>query len=358
MLSPGYPRPGELYGHAVAAQVAALARQHELRVQPLSPRPGVGDGGGGAPRLFEAPRGGQARRFATVLARHAAWRPALIWGLWLDRAGPAACALGRLLGCPALVSVMGGELARLPELGYGGRRTAAGRAKVQAVLRAASALTVGSAPLAGQVRALAPRARAYVTPIGVAPEGIPVRAAPPWRPGSRLEVAAVVDVAPVKGADRIFGTVATLARGGVDVRLTLFTLATPAGRAALEAQARAAGVEAQVILPPAIPSPELHRRLPEFHVLLSASAHESQGLALIEAALAQVPVVAPAVGVAEALAGLGALTLSPSREPADLAPRVLQAASRPVAARGAVAAAFGLEAATQAFLRVFEEVAG
>jgi hypothetical protein len=315
------------------------------------PEPSVG------PRLFEPPAGGQGRRFLALAARHAPWRPDLIWGLWADRAGPATCVLGRLLSRPALVSVMGGELARRPELGYGGRAHLAGRLRLQAVLRMAAGATAGSALLAAQARGLVAGARVHLAPVGVEVEAVPVRSAPPWRPGAPLALAGAVDVAPVKGAAELLATLGRLLGDGVDARLTLFTLAPPPGRAALLAQARAAGLEARVTIPPPLAAPALYARLPQHHVFVSASAHESQGLALIEAALAQLPVVAPPVGVAPELAALGALTLSPSRAAFDLAPRILSAAASAPAARAAVAGRFGLEATTQAFLRILDEVA-
>ena len=95
-----------------------------------------------------------------------------------------------------------------------------------------------------------------------------------------------------------------------------------------------------------------------YDVLVHPSAHESQGSALVEAALAEVPIAGFDVGVAGELARLGAVVeLARSADAGSLAEAVIASASRVAdpAARARVAARFGLAASAEAFVRVLEE---
>lgn len=362
VLSPGFPVDGARYGHAVAEQVVALADRHEILVQSLSARPELPARRAPGPHAWRAglpvwapPLGGRARRLGQVWAWHRRRPPDLVWSLWLDRSGPAALALARAFRARWVASVMGGELADLPGLGYGGARTRRGRLGVQALLRAADRVTVGSEWLARRARALAPGRPVHVAPIGVEASTAP----PPRRPWLRegpLELVTVTDAAPVKGAREVFAGLGALRARGVDARLTVFTLTTEAGRARLAGLASLAGVLDVVRLEPPTEARALRARLPALHALVSASHHESQGLALIEAALAGLPVVTPPVGVAEALADLGAARLC-GRAPDALAAAIVGAAAETPDASARVAARFGLPATTARWSGLFEETA-
>ncbi len=45
----------------------------------------------------------------------------VLHGLWADEPGFLAVRAGRLLGVPAVVSLLGGEMVAFPEIGYGGQ---------------------------------------------------------------------------------------------------------------------------------------------------------------------------------------------------------------------------------------------
>lgn len=354
LLAPGYPVDGDLFGHAVAEQVSALAKLHEIRVQSLVPI--------AAPRARSrgvdvySVAGGRTRRLLTIAARHAAWRPDVLWSLWAATSG-SATVLARLLRRPLVASVMGGEVANLPDLGYGGARTRLGRLRVRSILREARVVTVGSRWLAARVTALVPGVRPLDVPIGVRPDAVPVRTSGPWREGP-LRLCAVVDASPVKGAPHILGALSWLRARGVEADLTVFNLSPEHDRSKLLAMADAANVTQWLELAPPTPAPALYQRLPRFDVLVSASAHESQGLAMIEAALAEVPVVAPDVGVARDLSVMGALRLASSLTPERLGTAILEAAGRETTARSMVTERFGLAACTERFDQVLRRAAG
>jgi len=362
VLSPGYPLDGELYGHAVAEQIAVLAEQHELQVQSLSSRPGLGSGWGRQPSgfsrgvpVFGPPPGGRAARLAGIWARHRARGFDLVWGLWLDRSGEAARLLAAALNIPWVGSVMGGELADMPSLRYGGARSPWARRRLQASLRSAAAVTVGSEWLADRAEALCPAARPWVTPFGVRADHVRAPAMP-WRPGQPLKLATVTSSTPVKGAGRVFGALAQICREGVQANLTVYTLDAAGGRAQLREQAQAHGVGSFVTFSPPLAEPELATALADASVLVCGSAHESQGLAMIEAALAGLWVVGPEVGVMADLQALGVAQQTEDARPTTLAQAILQqAVLRPGQAQG-VAEAYNRSACAARFDAVFRKV--
>ncbi|MCK6552837.1 glycosyltransferase, partial [Myxococcota bacterium] len=95
-----------------------------------------------------------------------------------------------------------------------------------------------------------------------------------------------------------------------------------------------------------------------FDVLVHASAHESQGCALVEAALAALPIATTAVGVARELEARGvAIEVVDDARAEALADAVLRARRRGAtsAARDAVLARWSVDAAARGFARVLEE---
>lgn len=290
---------------------------------------------------------GRLRRSA-IFARHAAWRPELVWSLWAN--STAGVLLSRAFRAAHVVSLLGGEAARLEAIGYGGARTRPGRLRLQLILRSADVVTVGSTWLAERVAEVVPEVQPVRTPIGVRAEDIPQKTRATWSKG-QLSLCAVADASPVKGPRELFAALAWLRARGVDATLTIFTLATEENRRELRSLAQ--DVAPYVHLEPPLPPRELYARLADFDVFLAASAHEAQGLAMTEAALAEVPVVATAVGVAPELAALGAAHLAKA-EASALGAAVLEAAQHATGARDRLAAEFGLAACTDRWLRALE----
>jgi glycosyltransferase involved in cell wall biosynthesis len=69
----------------------------------------------------------------------------VLHGMWADEPGFVATTAARLLRVPSVVSLLGGELVGMPEIGYGGQLSRANRTLTRVALRAASRVTVGSA---------------------------------------------------------------------------------------------------------------------------------------------------------------------------------------------------------------------
>ncbi len=91
----------------------------------------------------------------------------VLHGLWADEPGFLAVSAGRLLGVPAVVSLLGGELVALPEIGYGGQLSRSNRWLTGQALRHAHAVTTGSELLREIAAPCVGRGRLAVQPLGV-----------------------------------------------------------------------------------------------------------------------------------------------------------------------------------------------
>jgi glycosyltransferase involved in cell wall biosynthesis len=122
--------------------------------------------------------GGAVRRGASTVNL---WRQALalvgvehrgrpfdvLHAFWATESGLLASLAGRLLGIPTLVSLAGGELVALHDIGYGDQRLAWERVKVRASLRLSSAVTVGSRTLLSLASQHVSAHRLHRAPLGV-----------------------------------------------------------------------------------------------------------------------------------------------------------------------------------------------
>jgi glycosyltransferase involved in cell wall biosynthesis len=308
-------------------------------------------------------------RRAQLLLRALRWtvaehrrRPAdLLHGLWADEAGAVAVAAGRLLGVPAIVSLMGGELVALSDIGYGGRLSRLGRRLVPRALRHATRVTVGSASLHRLAAPHVPAGRLARLPLGVdtalfRPGPPPARSVPLTEGAVRL--LSVASLTPVKDQAMLLRALARVAGRVPDVHLHLVG-AGPL-RSGLIREAEALGVAPRVTFHGAVP----YDRLPDYYraadLLVLSSRYESQAMVAVEAAACGCPVVGTSVGVLPELPGAGVV---PVGDGAALAEAIIAAVSDrgTLAARGqagleAVRAAFGLEGAVDRLCALYREL--
>lgn len=109
-----------------------------------------------------------ARVLLAILAEHRQRKFSALHGIWADEPGFVAVGAGRLLRVPTVVSLMGGELVNLPEIGYGHQLSRGARWMIDHSLRAAKLVTVGSSLLAEQARAYGVNdEKLCLTPLGV-----------------------------------------------------------------------------------------------------------------------------------------------------------------------------------------------
>ncbi len=339
---------------ALAHLVRSLAERHRLDVFALRHPPLREEytAFGARVRPFAWGRAGALRRpllLARALARIVAEGRTrgfdVLHGFWADEPGYLAVAAGRALGVPAVVSLLGGELVALRDIGYGTWLSPIGRALVRRALRRADAITVGSLTMGHLASRFAPAERLHPLPLGVdtrlfhpddgSPRSITLSGSP-----SLLHVASLV---PVKDQATLLRAFARAAAGLPGSHLHL--VGDGPLRGELEALAAALGVGARVTFHGEV----AHERLPDFYraadLCVLASRFESQSMVALEAAACGRPPAGTAVGVRPELDG-ASRTVAVG-DSAALAGAILELAGDPV--RRASAGRAGLLAVASRF---------
>jgi len=306
--------------------------------------------------------GGLRRRAATL----GLWRTAfellvrehhrqpfdVLHAFWATESGCLAALAGRRLRVPVLVSLAGGELVRLDDIGYGDQRLAWERLKIATALRLATGVSAGSQQLAQRAQRRS-RRRVRRLPLGVDTRLFhPVGPAP--RAGQLVHVGALV---PVKDQALLLRAFALLRQHRPEARLDLVG-AGPLRRT-LEVLAGELGVEGSVRFVGQVEHGHLAACYAAAAACVVTSRHEAQCMAALEAAACGRPSVGTPVGVLPELAPTAA-TLAPGREPRALA-AALAAALEDAAASGAAAQArvehgWSLDGCTAAFRAAYAEL--
>ncbi len=369
VVVPGWSSPADPGAlPAVADLLGAASRDHDLRIVALrypAERRTYRDGVGiPVTALGLGSRGGPVGRAAAITAGiravrrlHAAAPFDVIHGFWADEPGMIAGLAGRLLGRRSVVSVMGGELVGLADIGYGAQLGRGGRIATATALRTADLVTTGSASLFARVARMRPEVPVRQLPLGVdlarfsPPDGAPV--------GQRRLLFAG-SLVPVKDPVLLLRAFARLDRP--DVALDI------AGdgpmRPDLERLAAGLGIAARVRFLGSVPRGELPGLLHGAWALVITSRHEAQSMVAVEAAACGVPVVGTDVGVVPELARAGGAILVDGRTPSAVASamgRVLDPATRSVAgaaARRHAEHTWSSAAALERLLRAWHEPGG
>lgn len=211
---------------------------------------------------------------------------------WATPAAALAAVLGRGAGVPLVLYLPGGDLARLPEIGYGGRLRARGRLALRVAASAARAVAVPSGAMARAAEGVGIRAR--VLPLGVALDRWPPR--PPRRrtPGAAAALLHVGSLNRVKDQETLLRAAALLRLRGLRFRLDVLGEDTLGG--AVHRRARALGLDGTVRFHGWMPHAALRPWMEAADLLLVSSRHEAGPLVALEAAVAGVPTVGTAVG--------------------------------------------------------------
>lgn len=260
-------------------------------------------------------------RYSRLMGLLRAFKPDLLHAFWLGATSSLALLAGRALGRPVLASLGGGELVGLPQIGYGGRLSARARLHVALALRGARAVSAGSryalAPL------LRRRPDARWLPLGVeqALPGADRPAGPPWR---LLQIASINGV---KGPETLLQALAIarerLRRAGLAEPLRLDWVGVDTLGGAAQHMAGELGLGAAVCFHGWRPHAEALELCRRAHLYVQSSHHESQGVAVCEAAMAGLPTVGSAVGLVAELAPAAALAVPPA-DPAALAGAIME----------------------------------
>ncbi len=301
---------------ALLALIERLARDHELLVIALEQEPQpcryplrgaqvvcLGMGRNEKRKTQNATVGPQrlfgGARIARMLAVLRPFRPDVIHAFWFGGTSTLALLAGRALGTPVVASLGGGELVRLPAIGYGGRLHWRGRLHNALAIRLAQALTAGSCYALAPLRERRPDARWM--PLGV--EQHQGSWATDRRTPARLITVASINR--VKGPDVLLQALAQTP----DAELTWVGADTLDG--AIQRHAAELKLQERIHFVGFQPHPLALEQVAHAGLYLQSSWHESQGVAVLEAAAAGVPTVGTAVGLVAELAPTAAVAVPP-----------------------------------------------
>jgi glycosyltransferase involved in cell wall biosynthesis len=278
---------------ALLALIRRLAENHSVHVFALrqEPRPATWDLVGA--RIHNIGTGPvRIRAVRAIWAEHRGSPFDLIHSIWSGACGSVAVSAGWILRVPNLVHLTGGEVVRLPEIGYGGRIAWRGRVQEAVVLRGATAVSATSTPL---VQALA---QLGITAQRV-PLGIDLSNWPPQAPVRRnlSETARLIHVASlnrVKDQPTLLRALSALANSNVMFHMDIVGDDTLGGE--IQAMARSLGLADNVQFHGFLPQQKLLPLVRAAHIMVLPSRHEAGPFAMLEAAALGVPTVGTAVG--------------------------------------------------------------
>lgn len=220
-----------------------------------------------------------------------------IHAFWADEPGWVAALAGSRLGVPTVISIAGGELIGLRDIGYGAQLLPGRRALIHWGLRRADHVTAGSRYLLNIAHSHLPQRQ--WRKLSLAPLGVDTSlfSPPPSakRTGEGSGVGAIVlnvgSLTPVKDQETLLRAMAKIP----PARLRI------AGSGPLKTRlnelAKALGIEGRVELLGEIDHGQMPAMYRAADVFAQASRHEAQGMAALEAAACGLSVVGTAVGV-------------------------------------------------------------
>lgn len=232
-------------------------------------------------------------RTVRAVLRHHRERPFdALHGFWLNSGGLAAALAGKLLGLPAILTLAGGEVEAIRDIGYGGWLSLRGRLFTRVAAALATGVTAPSMDSCGHAARRGIRAR-YL-PLGVALDRWPPRAPLARDTATPIRLLHVASLNRVKDQHMLLRAARVLADRGTPFALTIigedtlnYEIQDLAAQLRLDGLVRFTG-----FMPHAALRPWVERS----DVLLMTSRHEAGPLVTLEAAIAGVPTVGTAVG--------------------------------------------------------------
>jgi glycosyltransferase involved in cell wall biosynthesis len=271
---------------------------------------------------------------------------------WADEAGLTALLAGARLGLPAIVSLAGGELTYLADIGYGTQGSKIRGWLTRMTIRRAATLTAGSNyQMQLAIEAGATPQKLHLVPLGVDTKRFSPAAGPgPERP-TMIQAASLVAV---KNQALLLEVLEKVRLQIPDIRLRLV------GSGPLEKHLRhladQAGLNQHIIWQGAVPFPEMPAHYQAAQIYLQSSRHESQGMAVLEAMACGLPVIGTPVGILPEVAARPATS-----DPEILARQVVELFSQTDAlqslrleARKTIVANYDLTHSTSLFVNLYD----
>ncbi len=232
------------------------------------------------------------RMLADILAEHRRAPFDVLHAVWAAPSGTVAGLARALTGVPVLLHLTGGDLADLPEIGYGVRARLRGRAWLRLAVAGADRITVPSGFMLRRAGELGIPARTLT--YGVALDRwppLPPRRRAPFAPARILHVASLNRV---KDQETLLRAAAELRTRGIDFHLDIVGEDTLGGE--VQRRCAALGLADRTTFHGFLPHTALRPLVEAADLLLLSSRHEADPIALLEAAVAGVPAVGTAVG--------------------------------------------------------------
>jgi glycosyltransferase involved in cell wall biosynthesis len=291
------------------------------------------------------------RRTLSTLASEHRRRPFdVLHAFWATESGLLTALAGRLLRVPTLVSLAGGELVALPDIGYGDQRSAWERLKIRAALRLASAVSAGSTYL----RRIAERhvgRQIQQLPLGVDVDLFRTTDTAPATP----RLLHVGTLTPVKDQHTLLAAFAELRQRRPGVSLDI--VGDGPLRAELTRAAHNLGIDQAVHFVGERDHAQLVPLYQAAQAFVLSSRHEAQCMVALEAASCGLPVVGTRVGVVPELAPRAAVPVADARALADALDVSLARPGDREQVRRLVERQFALEPCIQGFLQCYGQLA-
>ncbi len=297
------------------------------------------------------------RAIRAIRREHARTPFDLLHAFWADEPGFVTVVSAGMLRIPAVVSLAGGELAKLPEIGYGGQMNGTNRLMTHIAMRSAVVVTAGSSYLLDLARARVKTAGLARLPLGIdltrfAP------GAKPSTPDKSVRILNVASLVPVKDQATLLRAFAMI---GEELPGACLHLAgTGPLQETLVRQAAQLGAGDRVVFHGEISHDRMSDlyRTADFCVL--SSRFEAQGMVVLESAACGTPTVGTTVGVMPEMNHDGTVDVG---DVEGLAQRMIamgQDRTRrdqsAVHALTRVRAEFGLETATERLLALYRDI--
>lgn len=304
------------------------------------------------------------RAVAAVIAEHRSRPFSALHAMWADEPGFVAVAAGRLLGVPAVVTLLGGELVGLPDIRYGSQLSRISRWLVRLALRGAARVTAGSAYMRRLVQPYVPPDRLLPIPIGVDtrlfyPAARSIDSTPLVE--GEMKLMHVASLVPVKDQATLLRALPRVVEQVPGVHLHI--VGDGPLRDDLEGLAGSLGVTKHITFHGVVPYEHMPTYYRAVDLCVLTSRHESQGMVILEAAACARPTIGTAVGLLPDLApATRAVPVGDDRALAGALLRVLQDPSALTAMRQAsleaVKAGYSLAHTVDALLALYAGLAG